>query len=52
MKKKILCVIAVLILSAAALTGCTEADKVNKNLNKQARRNCHETQHSPLKRNR
>lgn len=38
MKKKILCVIAVLILSAAALTGCTEADKVNSNLNQQADR--------------
>ncbi len=38
MKKKILCVIAVLILSAATLTGCTEADKVNSNLNQQADR--------------
>ena len=40
MKKKILCVIAVLILSAAALTGCTttEANKVNHNLNQQADR--------------
>lgn len=37
MKKKILCAIAVLILSAATLTGCdTDADKVNYNLNKQA----------------
>lgn len=36
MKKKIFCAIAVLILSAAALTGCSEADKVNHNLNKQA----------------
>lgn len=37
MKKKILCAIAVLILSAAVLTGCaTDADKVNYNLNKQA----------------
>lgn len=38
MKKKILCAIAVLILSAAALTSCstTEADKVNHNLNMQA----------------
>ena len=37
MKKKILCAIAVLILSAAALTSCdTDADKVNYNLNKQA----------------
>lgn len=38
MKKKILCAIAVLILSAATLTGCTEADKVNSNLNQQADR--------------
>lgn len=38
MKKKILCVIAVLILSAATLTGCSEADKVNSNLNQQADR--------------
>lgn len=37
MKKKILCAIAVLILSVAVLTGCaTDADKVNYNLNKQA----------------
>lgn len=38
MKKKILCAITVLILSAAALTSCstTEADKVNHNLNMQA----------------
>lgn len=38
MKKKILCAITVLILSAAALTNCstTEADKVNHNLNMQA----------------
>lgn len=37
MKKKVLCAIAVLILSAATLTGCdTDADKVNYNLNKQA----------------
>lgn len=38
MKKKILCAIAVIILSAATLTGCTEADKVNSNLNQQADR--------------
>ncbi len=38
MKKKILCAIAVLILSAAALMGCTEADKINSNLNQQADR--------------
>lgn len=36
MKKKILCAIAVLILSAATITGCSEADKVNHNLNMQA----------------
>lgn len=37
MKKKILCAIAVLILSAAVLTSCdSDADKVNYNLNKQA----------------
>ncbi len=37
MKKKILCAIAVLILSAAVLISCdTDADKVNYNLNKQA----------------
>ena len=37
MKKKILCAVAVLILSAAVLTSCgTDADKVNYNLNKQA----------------
>ena len=38
MKKKILCASAVLILSAAALMGCTEADKINSNLNQQADR--------------
>lgn len=38
MKKKFLCAIAVLILSAATITGCTEADKVNSNLNQQADR--------------
>lgn len=39
MKKKILCAIAVLILSASVLTSCdTDADKVNYNLNKQADR--------------
>lgn len=37
MKKKVLCAIAVLILSAATLTGCsTDAEKVNYNLDKQA----------------
>lgn len=37
MKKKILCAVAVLILSAATLTGCsTDAEKVNDNLDKQA----------------
>lgn len=36
MKKKLLCLVAVMILCVVAMTGCTEADNVSYNLSKEA----------------